>query len=70
MSQILNPNPKRYHPALVALHWLIAVLIITNIILAGASEGGSRTAMGGMPLIYIHMTFGVTILLLFLNPNV
>jgi cytochrome b561 len=67
MSQTLNPNPKRYHPALVALHWLIAILIITNIILAGASEGGSRTALGGVPLIYIHMTFGVTILLLLIT---
>src|SRR6266498_827790 len=35
-------KPKRYHPALVALHWLIAILIFGTALLAqeGEGEGG------------------------------
>jgi cytochrome b561 len=32
-------QPKRYHPALVALHWLIAILIFGAFFLAQANEG-------------------------------
>jgi cytochrome b561 len=31
---------KRYHPALVALHWLIAILIFATALLAQENEGG------------------------------
>ncbi len=33
-------QPKRYHPALVALHWLIAIMIFGTALLAGENEGG------------------------------
>ncbi|HLO32756.1 MAG TPA: cytochrome b/b6 domain-containing protein [Anaerolineales bacterium] len=33
-------KPKRYHPALVALHWLIAILIFGTALLAQENEGG------------------------------
>ena len=33
-------KPKRYHPALVALHWLIAILILAAVLLVQESEGG------------------------------
>lgn len=32
-------SPKRYHPALVALHWLIAILIFGAFFLAQGNEG-------------------------------
>jgi cytochrome b561 len=32
-------SPKRYHPALVALHWLIAILIFGAFFLAHGNEG-------------------------------
>jgi cytochrome b561 len=33
-------QPKRYHPALIALHWLIAILIFGTALLAQGNEGG------------------------------
>ena len=53
---------KRYHPALVALHWLVAVLIFSNFLLAPENEGG-RTS-GGTSTIGIHMIFGLSVLAL------
>jgi cytochrome b561 len=35
-------SPKRYHPALVLLHWLIALLIFGAFFLAQGNEGGDR----------------------------
>jgi len=35
-------KPKRYHPALVALHWLIAILIFGAFFLAQDNEGEGR----------------------------
>ncbi len=32
-------KPQRYHPALVALHWLIAILIFGAFFLAQGNEG-------------------------------
>lgn len=55
--------PKRYHPALASFHWIIALLIFSNVILAGAAEG-SRATLFGVPLIGIHMLTGMTILVL------
>ncbi|PWB69888.1 MAG: hypothetical protein C3F07_18270 [Anaerolineales bacterium] len=41
----VNTSPaavKRYHPALVALHWLIALLILGTVLLVQENEGGER----------------------------
>ena len=35
-------KPKRYHPALVALHWLIAILIVGAFFLIQANSEGER----------------------------
>jgi cytochrome b561 len=35
-------SPKRYHPALVVLHWLITILIFSAFFLAQANEGEGR----------------------------
>lgn len=39
-------KPKRYHPALVALHWLIAILIFGAFFLAQENEGGRERGEG------------------------
>ena len=39
-------KPKRYHPALVALHWLIAILIFGAFFLAQGSEGDREHGEG------------------------
>lgn len=44
----VSAKPKRYHPLLVALHWLIAILIFTAAFLAiGNEDGGERFRPGG-----------------------
>ena len=35
-------KPKRYHPALVALHWLIALMIFGAVLLVQENEGGEH----------------------------
>lgn len=40
----MKPRVTRYHPLLVALHWLVAILIIGN--LAGASCCSTGCPMG------------------------
>src|SRR5512138_1358799 len=37
---------KRYHPALVALHWLITILIFATALLAQENEGGRERGEG------------------------
>jgi cytochrome b561 len=39
-------GPKRYHPALVALHWIIALLIFGAFLLARENEGGRERFEG------------------------
>jgi cytochrome b561 len=58
-----SSKPKRYSPVLVTLHWIIAILIFIEVILAGAGEGG-RAKFAGIPILGIHMIFGVTVLIL------
>jgi cytochrome b561 len=36
-------KPKRYHPLLVALHWLMAILILGAVLLVQENEGGERS---------------------------
>ncbi len=62
MIEKVIAKPKRYHPALVALHWTIAVLIFLNFLLAKISQSGPDIA--GIPMIDFHMSFGILILVL------
>lgn len=39
-------KPKRYHPLLVALHWLVAILIVGAFFLAQENEGGRERGEG------------------------
>ena len=63
-----TPAPQRYHPVLVALHWLIALLIFVAAFLALVPGGEDRRQAGltiaGLPLISIHMILGITVLVL------
>ncbi len=38
-TPILSAKPKRYHPALITLHWLIAILIFGAFFLSQGNEG-------------------------------
>jgi len=56
---------KRYHPALVSLHWIVAILIFATVLFAGEEgEGGRAVSIGGFPPIGIHMILGITTLVL------
>jgi cytochrome b561 len=63
-----NPAPRRYHPALVALHWAVALLIFITAYLAlgGAGEGRRQAGLtiAGLPVLGIHMILGLTVLVL------
>jgi cytochrome b561 len=59
--------PRRYHPAQVSLHWLIAILVLITPLLASEGEGetgGLSGGPGGIPTIGFHMLFGIAILVL------
>lgn len=43
---VTTTKPKRYHPALVALHWLIAILIFGTVLLVQENEGGRERFQG------------------------
>ena len=68
ISAATATKPKRYNPALVTLHWLIAILIFSTALLAmGADEergGGGAPTIAGIPILGVHMILGVTILVL------
>ena len=56
---------KRYHPALVSLHWLVAILIFATVLFAGEEgEGGRALSVEGFPPIGIHMILGISTLVL------
>ena len=60
--------PKRYHPALVTLHWLIVLLVFTNLYLGiyifePLIRGGGAFRIPEM-LLAIHMATGIAILVL------
>lgn len=57
-------KPNTYHPLQVTLHWIIAIMIISNVILAGMAEEDGQIL--GFPVINVHMVMGITILLLML----
>ncbi len=62
-------RPKRYHPALVALHWIIFILLFAAAFLGGGGEGGEGRREGGallpgFPNLSIHILLGGVILVL------
>jgi cytochrome b561 len=67
MGDNLMPQPSRYHPALVALHWALALLIIAALTL-GAAVMAKMPNSDPMKIeaLRSHMAGGVLILLLML----
>jgi cytochrome b561 len=68
LSTGTNNKPQRYHPALVALHWIIAILIFATAFLAMGGEGegrrGGGTMIAGIPVLGVHMILGLSVLVL------
>ena len=59
--------PKRYHPVAASLHWLIALLIFTDLFLAFAPEGPGGLIpkqLFGLPIVGLHMLAGTLVLAL------
>ncbi len=62
-------TPKRYHPLLVTLHWLVALLVFTDLFIGyfyirpilTSGFGGVRSSD---PILKIHMAAGIAILVL------
>ena len=62
-------TPKRYHPVLVTLHWLIALLIFTDLYIGyfyirPIIMSGHGGVPGTDPILKVHMAAGVSILVL------
>ena len=63
----VSHTPQRYHPAIVVLHWLIAILIGATAYFALAFGEGRRNfgvTIAGLPPIGIHMILGIAVLVL------
>jgi cytochrome b561 len=65
-AAIITPKPKRYHPAIVALHWIILILIFATAFFAMGGEGGREgsISIAGFQPIAIHMVLGIIVLVL------
>lgn len=61
-------SPKRYHPVLVTLHWLMILLVVTNLylgIVVFEDRGGGRGDLqSANTLVTVHMVVGVALLVL------
>ena len=61
-------TPKRYHPVLVTLHWLIVLLVFTNLFLGFFEIEPQMRGGGGFrvpeTIVTIHIAVGITILVL------
>ena len=59
--------PRRYHPALVALHWILALMLILALIAGGAVlENTPNSDPSKVDALRLHMGFGIAILALML----
>ncbi|MEW9854581.1 cytochrome b [Novosphingobium sp. M1R2S20] len=57
-----HKRPSSYSSIAIALHWIIAVLIIANVIGALAAEGADRQTAG--QIMSAHKSIGLTVLVL------
>jgi cytochrome b561 len=54
-------TPKRYHPALVALHWLIAALIFVMLLMGYTQLGSTPNDDAKIQTLSLHMPIGITL---------
>jgi cytochrome b561 len=62
-------SSKRYHPALVTMHWLMALLVFANLYLGivvfeNRGGGGPGNFQANNSLVMVHMIVGITIIVL------
>lgn len=59
--------PRRYHPVLVALHWILALMLILALFAGGVVlEATPNSDPGKVDALRAHMGFGIAILVLML----
>jgi cytochrome b561 len=56
--------PKRYNPALVGLHWLVAALIFIMLVMGYTRLGGTPNDAAKIQTLGLHMPIGITIVVL------
>lgn len=54
----------RYHPLIVALHWLVAALVIGNLLAGFLVLSAMPNDAAKLPVLRLHMAIGLTVLLL------
>lgn len=55
---------KRYHPALVGLHWLVAALILVMLLVGYTRLGATPNDEAKIQILSLHMPIGITIVAL------
>ncbi|MGO4667098.1 cytochrome b [Bosea sp. 2RAB26] len=60
MSEVVG-RPMRWHPALVALHWLTLLLVIAQFLIASPMRDESRNLVERFELYQLHKSVGLTV---------
>lgn len=58
---LAETRPQRWHPALVALHWLTLVLIVAQFLIASPMRDETRNLVERFELYQLHKSIGLTI---------
>lgn len=58
---LAKTRPQRWHPALVALHWLTLLLIVAQFLIAGPMRDETRNLVERFELYQIHKSIGLTV---------
>jgi cytochrome b561 len=53
--------PQRWHPALVALHWLTLILILAQFLIASPMQDETRNLIERFELYQLHKSIGLTV---------
>lgn len=54
-------RPQRWHPALVALHWLTLILIVAQFLIASPMQDETRNLVERFELYQLHKSIGLTV---------
>jgi len=61
---MMTTVPLRYHPLLIALHWLVALLILANLAVGWLVLEPMANNTAKLPLLRLHMLTGIAIVVL------